>query len=126
MLKTFTKILIVLVITYLILKVKVAIAVAPERTLEDYTVKELIAYFADKYDVSEEQMLRTSFCESSHNTNAIGDHGHSFGMWQIHLPSHPEITKEQALDPIFSTEWSAKEFAEGHQRQWTCWRNLYN
>ena len=42
----------------------------------------------------------------------------SYGVAQIHLPDHPEITYEQAIDPDFSVEYMAKEFALGHEKQW--------
>lgn len=48
----------------------------------------------------------------------------SWGMWQINLDAHPTITKEQAQDPLWSTEWAANEWAEGRAWQWTCWKSL--
>ena len=38
--------------------------------------------------------------ESGGNTNAVGDGGASHGLWQIHLPSHPEYTAEQMHDAV--------------------------
>ena len=37
-------------------------------------------------------------CESGLRTTAVGDGGKSFGVWQIHLPAHPDITAQQACD----------------------------
>ena len=48
----------------------------------------------------------------------------SWGGWQINLDYNPEVTKEQAQDPVWSTEWSAEQFKNGHARKWTCWRTL--
>jgi hypothetical protein len=123
--KTIIKILIFLVILLIFLQIKVAVASAPERGIEEYSTTELISYFAEKYKVSEHQMLVTGKCESSFDKIAVGDKGKSFGLWQIHLPAHPDITKEQAFDPVFSTEWTAQEFSKGHQKQWTCWRDNF-
>lgn len=96
---------------------------APQRTLEDYTPQELVYHFAEVYNVSAENMLTTMHCESSFNPNAIGDGGNSYGLSQIHLPSWGDtITKEEALDPIFATEFMAEKFAEGKERLWTCAR----
>lgn len=67
-------------------------------------------------------MTQVLNCESTLNPNAVGDNGKSFGIAQIHLPSHPEITKEQALDPAFAIEYLAKEISEGNGGQWSCWR----
>jgi hypothetical protein len=43
----------------------------------------------------------------------------SWGLAQIHLPSHPEITKEQAQDAKFSISWMASEIKQGRAWQWT-------
>jgi hypothetical protein len=66
--------------------------------------------------------LKVAKCESGLNPNAVGDGGKSFGLWQWHLPSHPTMTKEQALDPIYSTQRAAQYFAAGKAHLWTCSR----
>jgi hypothetical protein len=43
--------------------------------------------------------------ETHLNTEAIGDNGKSFGAYQIHLGYHPDITKQQAKDFKWSTDW---------------------
>jgi hypothetical protein len=63
-------------------------------------------------------------CESGHNPNAVGDHGYSFGLVQIYLPAHPDISKEQALDPEFALDFLASHLANRQGYFWTCWRNL--
>lgn len=50
----------------------------------------------------------------------------SYGLAQINLPSHTNITKEQAKDPVFAIKFMASEFALGHCTQWTGWRILKN
>lgn len=77
------------------------------------------------YDVSSTTMYNTLRCESKLKPTAIGDYGHSFGVAQIHLPSHPEVTRTQALNPKFAVEWTAKAFSQGRQRMWSCYRLLY-
>lgn len=102
-------------------------AQAPVRTVKDFTPAELVVYYASVYHVSAQQMTDTIQCESRFNPNAVGDHGKSFGLSQIYLPAHKNITKEQALDPIFSIEFMAKSFKQGKQNMWTCTRLLgYN
>jgi len=49
-----------------------------------------------------------------------GERELSFGLVQIHLSSHRNITKEQALDPIFSIKFLVNEMAKGNQKIWTC------
>lgn len=40
-----------------------------------------------------------ALAESGGRTDAVGDNGSSFGLWQIHLPAHPDVTQACALDP---------------------------
>ncbi len=63
-------------------------------------------------------------CESQWNPLAVGDSGASYGLVQIHLPSHPEITQEEALDPYFALNWMAYEWSVGHAKQWSCYRKI--
>jgi len=62
--------------------------------------------------------------ESTWNPKAVGDGGQSLGLVQIHLPSHPTVTKEQALDYIFAINFIVDEFLSGNEKYWTCWRAL--
>lgn len=64
-------------------------------------------------------------CESSWKTNAVGDGGNSFGLVQIHLPSHPTVTVEQAKDPHFAINFIVDKFLDNKERMWTCWRKNY-
>lgn len=81
--------------------------------------------FAYRYGIDAEEFIKVAECESSLRANAVGDHGTSYGVFQIHLPAHPSVTKEQALDPWFNIEWSAQQFAAGKQKMWTCWRTHF-
>lgn len=84
----------------------------------------LITDSANKYGVDAEIMRRVIECESGGNPNVIGDNGNSYGLVQISLPHHPEVLKEQALDPEFATEFLAKNLSEGKGSMWTCFRLL--
>lgn len=86
------------------------------------TVEGLIRHYAALYGAGPEEMLAVARCESGLRPDAIGDNGTSFGIFQIHLPAHPSITKDQAVDPAWASEWAAKEFAKGNQWMWTCWK----
>ena len=98
----------------------------PPIPLSEKPVSEIVEYFATQYNVSARKMLNTMQCESSLNVVAIGDNGNSFGLSQIYLPAHRNITQEQAQDAVFASEFMAKEFSEGHAYEWTCYRNIYN
>lgn len=103
--------------------------VAPKVKADVLTPKEvttnLILATANKYKINPARFLATAKCESNLNPKAIGDKGKSYGLWQIHLPSHPTVTKAQALDQFWATEWAGKKFAQGQPHLWSCFRNLY-
>ena len=59
--------------------------------------------------------------ESGFNNQADGDSNKSHGIWQIYLPAHPDISKEQAHNITFSTQWSMSEMKENGCKIWsTC------
>jgi hypothetical protein len=71
-----------------------------------------------------------AMAESSGNPFAVGDGGTSFGLWQIHAPSHPEFDKAQLLSATYNahaallisksgTDWSPwTTYANGAYRQY--------
>ena len=95
-----------------------------EYTKEDIIT--LIGIYAEKYGVSEYEMKQTVFHESHYDRYDIGDDGNSYGIAQIHLPSHKGITVEQAQDPHFALDFMAKNFKAGHARMWTGYRLCIN
>lgn len=110
----------------LILFTNVSAATAPtvERKVVPLTIEEKIVKYANEYNADAGVIRNVMKCESSFNPNAVGDNGTSFGLSQIHLPAHPDITKEQALDEDFAIIYMAKNITK-NPRQWTCWRMLY-
>lgn len=85
---------------------------------------------AEAYKVATEHKLdadlfvRVVHCESHGVKDAIGDNGTSFGAVQIHAPSHPEISQEQAENPAFALEWMAEQWSAGRAGMWSCYRKL--
>lgn len=57
--------------------------------------------------------------ESSWKPKAVGDKGCSYGLTQINICAHKEVTKKQALDPEWNLEWAANEIEHGRSYQWT-------
>lgn len=87
-----------------------------KEVIKDYIVVESLIIGVDS-----QLALNVVNLESRFNHNAVGDKGNSYGLWQIHLPSHPSITKEQALDPIWSTNWALVEIKRNSCKIWsTC------
>ena len=56
--------------------------------------------------------------------NKKGVREKSYGLSQIHLPSHPNISLEQATDPDFAIEFMAQNLSKGKGKMWTCYRKL--
>jgi len=89
-------------------------------------ILKLIEKYATEYDVSYEAMKKTVKCESNFQPKVKSNYANerSYGLAQIHLPSHPQVSKKQATDPHFALEFMAKKFAAGDHHLWTCWRLL--
>src|SRR5689334_6135894 len=104
----------------LALTATVTYPIAPPSTIGTTTIPEIIENTAERYGVDSAIMESIIWCESGMNPDAIGDHGTSYGLSQIHLPAHPGITKEQALDPEFAINFMAKEISQGNMWKWTC------
>lgn len=94
----------------------------------DRDVIEYIHKYFDEDDVAE--AITTAKCESHliPQQSMIIKNGvkeNSWGVWQIHLSAHTNITKEQAMDIEWSTRWAAEQFRKGNKHIWTCYRNLF-
>lgn len=91
---------------------------------------------AKKYKVSKLSLLSTILCEAPQKGGLYDPEGqsgffdkkgnkeNSWGLPQINLDAHPEVSLEQAQDPVWSIDWTAREFSLGHQRMWTCYKDL--
>ncbi len=76
------------------------------------------------YNVPYNDMWETILCESGASTTIQsryirkdGTQEQSFGLAQIHLPDHPTVSKEQAIDPEFAINFMAKNW---HKVRWYC------
>lgn len=104
----------------------VAKAEAPPHPFLKVDIKTYALNEALQAHVSPDLVRRVIGCESNWDAAAKGDFRAnkptSFGLVQIHLPAHPDITKEQALDPYFSIDYLVKKLSQGEGEQWTCYR----
>ena len=87
------------------------------------TLNDKISSIAYKYNVPEKTMFKIISCESSFNPNnhTESSRENSWGLVQINLKAHPEITKEEAVDPDFALTYLAKNLSEGRGGMWTCY-----
>lgn len=100
-------------------------------------VKELSDFYAAKYGVNPYTMRAVIQCENGWQNSQSqmrytkdhpewgvkkGDRELSFGLVQIHLPAHPDITQKQAQNYNFALDFLAKNLAQGHGSMWTCFK----
>lgn len=89
--------------------------------------KQMVAFAtqqAVEAHISPSTVLSVISCESSWDIHAVGDHGTSFGLVQIHLPAHPDVTREMAEDPEFAISFLVRNLAEGNGDMWSCFKML--
>ena len=95
-------------------------------------IESKIRLYADKYNVSFQKMYNTVDKETNGTFNPIiqsqvkydfssakrgivqGTQEMSYGLAQIHLPDHKNISYEQATDIDFSLDFMAHEYSLGH------------
>jgi soluble lytic murein transglycosylase-like protein len=112
-------------------------AQAPVRTIDQYSPKELVAYYAKEYGVSSVKMSAVIKCESSWNVKAVnwqdshklskGSHGiaqfsqQTIEMYgkQIGLENPDPYNAHDAIR-VMAYMWS-----KGKMTQWSCYSKLY-
>lgn len=93
----------------------------------EMTIEGQINYYSELYDVDSGIISKVIQCESKFNPNAHNPNGeNSWGLVQINLNSHPEITQEQALDTNFSINYLVNNISLGNGRMWTSYRAIKN
>ena len=106
------------------------VAMAPEGQKMTATtsndINMLVTTYAFIYNVDEVQMHKMIHCESTHNPKAVNINKweESYGLVQINLKAHTNVSKEQALDPDFSVRFLARNLSEGKGRMWSCYKEV--
>lgn len=96
------------------------------------TIKEKILKYALKYDVDPRELENIVKCETgavdvnkasttirSRYLEGTPRHERSWGLAQIWLTGHPDVTYEQAVDPDFALEFLASNWKQ-HKAWWMC------
>lgn len=87
---------------------------------------------AKRYGLDATKFLNVAKCEdpglvpdqqSNYVKNGVREK--SYGIFQINIPSNPDVSIASATDPVFAANWAASEWKAGNVREWTCYRNLY-
>lgn len=64
-----------------------------------------------------------ALAESFGDEHAIGDNSSSFGLWQIHVPAHPEYSRAELMNPEQNAVAAYR--ISGGGRSWAAW-TTYN
>jgi len=96
-------------------------------------IRTMISAKAQKYGVSSYLALSLASWESQFNPRAVGDTHltckktgkpiRSRGLWQINSCAWPEVTDEQAFDPMWSSEWAMPKIRETPEI-WSTYKNF--
>lgn len=88
---------------------------------QDY--KCLVQRYSKEYNVSARTMEKIIACESGWNPIAHNSKGEdSWGLVQINLKAHSDISVEQATDPEFAVQFLARHLNQGKSKMWSCAR----
>lgn len=105
-----------------VLSVPTITPIAEATTLSSADLQAYASSTAQNASLDPIKFTKVIGCESLWDSSAVGDSGSSIGLVQIHLPAHPDITKEEALDPLFSIQWMAIQWKLGRQNAWSCYK----
>ncbi len=92
------------------------------------TTKSLIKKIAVAEGVDPELAVRVAQCESNFDIMAINtnkDGSRDRGLFQWNSKWHPEVSDEQAFNPITATQLFCKAFKENHLDWWNATRKCW-
>lgn len=115
-----------------------AIAVDSDPKVASMTeIEKKILLYSQKYNVPYQRLYNTIDCETDHTFDTKiqsqvkynfsapvrgivkGEQEKSFGLAQIHLPDHPNVSYSQAIDADFAIEFMAQHYSKGKDI-WFC------
>lgn len=100
-------------------------------------IEALIHKYSEQYNVPYNKLYRIVECETANTFDpniqsyvkynftdvrrgiVEGDRERSFGLAQIHLPDHPNVTMEEAKNPEFALDFMASHLSKG-KHIWYC------
>lgn len=85
----------------------------------DLSVQQLRRLAADAGCDNPQVAAAVAFAESSGRPDVAGDGGQSIGLWQIHLPSHPQYSRSQLRSPRANARAACSIASRG--RGWNNW-----
>lgn len=97
------------------------------------TKAELVAYATERAveaKLSPTKVIQVINCETagtwdpkiqSRAKYKNGKQEQSFGLVQIHLPAHPNVSYEEATDPYYAIDFLIDHWKKGNQWMWSCY-----
>lgn len=76
---------------------------------------------AQRYGLDPSLFAAVISCESGWNPTAVSP-TRDYGIVQVHLSAHPELTLDQVDNPYFAINWMAQAWEAGHENWWTCFK----
>jgi hypothetical protein len=96
---------------------------------EEEVMEQIIRWVAKEEGVDPDLAVRVARCENPRldpkAVNINKDGSRDRGLFQINSKWHPEVTDEQAFDPVFSTRFFCKAVKEGHLDWWNATRHCW-
>lgn len=101
--------------------------------ISNETLSTLIVKSAGKYNILDQAvvMAKMIYCESGYDTDIQSkyyQHGireNSWGLVQINLSKHLDVTKSDAIDPEFAVDFLAYNLSVGNGDLWkTCYHRV--
>lgn len=91
---------------------------------DEATIIEIIRDRAAAHGQSAEALIRVARCESRLDPNAVGDSGHSVGLFQVHDRGLLSLWRQwgygSRTDPWEAADFTARAWAAGLRRHWSC------
>lgn len=82
------------------------------------TLKEAVFEIADEYGVPHETVDSLITSESNWEPDTVNEKSGDYGLVQINLASWPDVTKEQAMNPLWSARWAIEKLSKGQEHYW--------
>lgn len=126
-----------LLLGWVINKTNAFIAKAPVRSeiiwenvkeWDSENIQAMVEDFSDWYNIPYlPQLIKCESRFKNVRSDIINDKGErepSYGIAQIHLPSHPDVSLSEAMDPYLAIKWTVDKINNGEQEMWSCYHKI--
>jgi hypothetical protein len=111
-------------VQHLVILGMIALSVQTVHAQSAEEILTVIQEAAARHGVSAPAMVALARCESRLDPNAVGDHGQSIGLFQIHNAGLLSLFRQQGYtdrtDPWQAADFTARALAAGLRAHWHC------